>query len=197
VIVNDGGFQLKKILFLILMSISVIIASCSSEPTPTTEESIEPVETTAVAYPYPAPQQAFQKTPYPEPQDSAQSAAQNTPDPTYTPAPNTGTAVGFVLLNGEPVAHYTFYLAEVIMNEEGEASVASLNRIDSPRTNTNDEGKFTFRNVPPGTYGLILDVVRDAYLLHYPEEDAQIVVTIEVDEEIDFGVLDYDDLPIP
>jgi hypothetical protein len=33
--------------------------------------------------------------------------------------------------------------------------------------------------------------------LHYPEEDAQIVVTIEADDEIDFGVLDYDDLPIP
>ncbi|MGD8752211.1 MAG: hypothetical protein PVG14_12350 [Anaerolineales bacterium] len=191
---------MKKSLFLVLFSFAILIASCSSEPTPTIEETVDavvPSETTQAAYPYPAPQQSFQQTPYPEPQDSAQSGATTTPEPTYTAAPNTGTAIGRVLLRGEPVAEYTFYLAEVIMNEQGEASVASLNRIDSPRTNTNDEGNFTFRNVPPGTYGLVLDVVRDAYLLHYPDEDAQIVVTVAAGQELDIGVLDYDDLPIP
>ncbi len=173
----------------------MLSVSCSSKET---ETAVAPTSTTG-PYPYPGPQTAYQEPKYPEPQDTTggQQAPTTTPLPTVTPAPDTGVVVGVILYNGEPVARYTLYLAEVIKDEQGQDSVAALKRISSPRTATNDQGQFVFLNVPPGKYGLVLDLVQSAYLLHDPKSNEQIILTVTANEEVDIGTFDFEDLPIP
>jgi hypothetical protein len=71
-----------------------------------------------------------------------------------------------------------------------------LDRTTPLRTATDEQGNFTFINVPPGEYGLVLDQVIDSYLLLTPEGES-LILTIVSNEQIDLGELNYTDLPVP
>jgi hypothetical protein len=177
----------------------LIVTACGSQVTDPTP--IPPIELTpsdegdSSTSPYPAP--TLYAGPYPQPQEGQPTRVETTPLPTVTRAPDTASVSAIILLNDEPVAHYTFYLADVVKNVDGEESVAALRRLSSPRTPTDENGKFTFLNVPPGKYGLILDVVQTSYLLHDPKTNEQILITLEADEDLDLGTINFDQLPIP
>jgi len=184
---------------LILLVLVLLSTGCSTggdaTPTPTAATSVQEVEGSPYPYPYPAP--VVQANPYPEGQDTEPVKSVATPLSTVTLAPGTGIVTGVVFLNGEPVAHYTFYLAGVITNDEGTEAVAALKRLSSPRTASDENGRFEFRNVPPGKYGLVLDTVKSAYMLHDPTSNEQIFVVVEADQQVDLGTLDFETLPIP
>jgi len=141
-------------------------------------------------YPYPYQDSS---TSYPSPEQEIKN--RNEQFYTVTPDPNLATVVGTLLYNGEPVSGVSLYLSDVIYSSSGEKWV-SFDRWSSNRTSTNDLGNFTFHNIPPGEYGLVLDTIVNSYLLSEPGGDAEIVLTLVAGDYITLGTLDYGDLPI-
>ena len=185
-----------RILFLFL--ILLLLAACSQPNDPDSGAQVD--ETPSYPPPtapensesYPAPTTYTKATPYPEP-NSADKVA--TVGPIPTPGSTWGILTGTLLENGKPVTDYSLYLAEIITNEAGEEAIVKLNRSTSPRAFLDENGNFVFSNIKPGRYGLILDFVLNSFLLHYPGSEEQILVTIEAEDILDIGELDYDTLP--
>ena len=125
------------------------------------------------------------------PQDSENFAA---PDPTK------GSASGILMLENNQgassVANAILYLAETLRGDSGEESLAAFDRVRSPRTQTDDQGRFVFMNVQPGKYGLVLDTVVNSYLLLWPGEQEAILIEISKGETVDLGTLTFDSLPL-
>jgi hypothetical protein len=110
---------------------------------------------------------------------------------------SSGVVVGVIQVNNEPIPNLTIYLAEVLNDGEGLERVASYDRVNSPRAFTNEEGEYVFSNILPGRYGLVLDIVLSAYLLHLPQEDTALIITVEAGQVTEIELLDYDSLPLP
>lgn len=117
--------------------------------------------------------------------------------PPPTKAANTGIVEGTLLHYNEPVVNAILYLAGLIKDAQGQDVFASLDRINSPKSLTDDKGNFIFYNIPPGKYGLVLDTVQDSYLLHYPETPQQIIIEVTADSRVSLGELNFQYLPIP
>ena len=49
--------------------------------------------------------------------------------------------------------------------------------------------------MPPGRYAIIVDTVRDAYLLRKPANDGDLIFEVTADNTNDLGSLNYDVLP--
>jgi hypothetical protein len=93
------------------------------------------------------------------------------------PAPPSGSgAVGGVLVQevtGEgylPFDPYELILAEMIVNNKGEPALISFNE-QSPRAETFPTGIFIFSNVPPGTYGLVVNTAVNQFPLQDADGD--------------------------
>jgi hypothetical protein len=133
------------------------------------------------------------------------------PDPTETSKenssqilnsdPNFGVVTGTLLFTEDDQsvakANVPLFLAEVLTDENGVPRVAAINRIESPRTATDSEGQFIFSNVPPGDYGIVLDIVVKAYLLPEPDSDDDLIISVLPGEVIDLGILSYDTSILP
>lgn len=190
----------------LLLALLLFLSACSS-PTPvatSAPEQAQTAEATDSAYPgptsepaYPAPT-AFQLPAYPEPEE--EDAA---PEPILSPTPlpepnaNSGHVTGTLLQNGAPAANAILYLAEVIEDDQGEERVASYDRVNSPKSTTDSQGNFAFTDIPPGRYGLVLDVVVSAYLLLDPATGEQFLFSVTGGEITDLGEQNHEDLPIP
>ncbi|MFV2043999.1 MAG: hypothetical protein ACC700_12295 [Anaerolineales bacterium] len=118
-----------------------------------------------------------------------------------TPDPTKGSVSGILVLENDrgtvPVANAILYLAETLSDDSGEDSLAAFDRVRSPRTVTDDQGRFTFMNIQPSTYGLVLDTVVNSYLLLWPREQEAILIEISGGEGVELGTLTYDSLPLP
>jgi hypothetical protein len=103
-----------------------------------------------------------------------------------------------LLQDGEsiPVTQAIIYLAEILPDDQGELRLAAMDRVNSPRSVTDEKGSFLFEDVPPGNYGLVLDMIRQSYLLGDPESGEALIITLEEGEAVDMGDLVYDDLPV-
>lgn len=131
------------------------------------------------------------------------SAALNSPltspvAPPPTRAAGTGMVRGRLLVKGSPdrpVANVLLYLGSTVIDSDGKEKAVSLNRQSDPRTTTDQNGNFTFYNVRPGRYGLILDRVVATYMLNKPDQQGDLLIVVEADKEADFGPLLYDSLP--
>ena len=94
------------------------------------------------------------------------------------------------------MVYSTLFLADVLVDEKTGIEIsAALDRSIAPKTITDENGEFTFSNVRPGRYGLILIVGTEIYLLLYPDSELGVLLTVEFGE-IDLGILDYSDLPL-
>jgi hypothetical protein len=120
--------------------------------------------------------------------------------PTPTLAPGMGRVSGVLQVgtkeDRQPAQNIILYLAETIKDSTGTDSVAALDRIRSPRTVSDDKGHFVFSNVPPGTYGLVIDLITTSYLLRQPDADKPLLIQVSAGEETDLGTLLYDSLPL-
>jgi len=121
--------------------------------------------------------------------------------PTVTLAPGMSRVTGVLQVGtreeSQPAKNALLYLAETIKDSTGSDSFAALDRIRSPRTVADDQGRFVFSNVPPGNYGLVLDVITNSYLLMKPGSEEALLIEVTAEQQVDLGTLLYDSLPLP
>lgn len=109
--------------------------------------------------------------------------------------PNLGSVKGILLLRGEPVKNVSVYLGTIIADDSGRELVAGYDRTSLLRASTDDSGYFMIYNVPEGRYGLIVDLVTQAYLLDTPEGDQSIIFSVNRSKVTDLEILNYQELP--
>ncbi len=121
--------------------------------------------------------------------------------PTVTLAPGMSRVSGVLQVGSkeraQPAKNALLYLAETVKDSTGGDSFAALDRIRSPKTIADDQGRFVFSNVPPGNYGLILDVIKNSYLLMKPGSEEALLIEVSAGKQVDLGTLLYDSLPLP
>lgn len=185
---------MKKIfaLFLVILFLSGC-AKGSGLPAATLVPAAAPaVATTGTGYPAVNQNQGFGVTPgYPAATNAAIVV------PTWTAAPGTGVVTGVLKLQGKPVKGLLLYLGTFLKNSAGQEFTAVVEPAKSPSTNTEEDGKFTFINLPPGRYSLIMDNVVKQYLLYKPNSKDYIAIDLPAGGNVDLGTLDYSDLPVP
>ena len=190
--------------FLPVLMIILLLTACSNQSAASTQTSIPAVTQKAIstdqqlnnteASSYPGPENNITgNTSYPNPGTTIIS----TPSATFTTDPQMGHLHGKLLNKDIPVSNISLYLAEVITDSTGKEMVAGLDPRNSPNTVTDDQGSFTFTNVKPGGYALILDIVTNQFLLNYPDKDTPIIVHVEAGKEVNLGDLKFNDLTIP
>ncbi len=190
---------MKKRFQIGLILLVVLLAACST-PTQRVPEVTVIIETDDNQSPYPVEGQ--QDNGYPAPGGDTgpgypAPGGEDAPilpelDP-GTPDPDLGIVHGVLLLKGAPVTAAILYLSDLIEDGQGNQAV-TFNRKNQARAFSDQEGRFEIINVRPGTYGLVLDTIHDAYLLHYPGADP-ILVSVQAGDRLDLGELDYQELP--
>lgn len=143
---------------------------------------------------YPGPATPEESSPgYPGPDPEQEELLPEPPDPDVElPAPEGETStLGGVLVQrvGEegflPFSPHELILAEMVYTTDGEPAFISYDE-GSPRAETFDTGIFIFRQVPPGTYGLIANLAVTEFALKN-EAQEEILITVEPGEVVDLG----------
>lgn len=140
---------------------------------------------------YPAPAENLLQTAYPVgtlPLPSGKSAIATTQDPAL------GSVKGTLILKGKPVTNVAIYLGGLITDDQGRELVAGYDRTSLLRAYTDENGNFIIYNVPEGRYGLILDLVTQAYLLDTPDGTQSVLLTVKNGETTELGTLEYQEL---
>ena len=114
---------------------------------------------------------------------------------TPTSDPQMGQLSGRLLMKGQPVTTGILYLGALIKDSNGTEIVASFSRESKVRSDVDQNGKFVFTNVPPGRYGMVYDLVTNAFLMKSPDRDESLIVNIKANESLDLGNLDYASFP--
>jgi hypothetical protein len=183
---------MNKLCLYIFWIIIIFLLSACSEPSIVPTQALIITTEQNIAYPY--PQYNITENPnYPPPS----MAIIANPDPTSTADPLQGYIRGKLLHNYVPVSNITLYIAEVITDDTGRDMVAGLDPRKSPNTVTDSQGNFTFTNITPGRYALILDIITNQYLLNYPGKEDPIIFQVEPGREVNFGDMNFDELPVP
>jgi hypothetical protein len=204
--------KINKIILFVGVGLIILIAACTGTPTDDVE-AIDPTQVntpiiTESGYPplpveatvvsgYPAPPVVpTVDSGYPEPNSGQSEEFYATPGPIPQPSSATGVIVGAIQVSNKPIPNLAIYLAEVLVDGEGQERVASYDRANSPRAFTDEQGQFVFSNIEPGKYGLVLDTVLSSYLLHLPQEEIALVIMVDAGQQTDVELLNYDTLPI-
>jgi hypothetical protein len=182
---------LVQAFIIVILLMPLLLSACSSaESLPT----IMPLPTSQQNAGYPAPQTNDTGNPsYPCPP----SPNRNNPGPTEAIDPKMGIIKGILLRNNVPVPEISLYLADVMKDNNGNDIVAGLDLTNAETTTTGLDGSFTFTNIKPDRYALILDIVTQQFLLSYPDKKDAIIMQVEAGKEINLGELNYDELPLP
>lgn len=141
---------------------------------------------------YPNPLQKEKQTAYPF---SIEGNPSSTDALDIAQNPNLGSVNGTLLLKGEPVVNISMYLGTIIADDSGRELVAGYDRTSLLRASTDENGIFIINNVPEGRYGLIVDLVTQAYLLDTPEGNQSIIFSVTNGRTTDLGILNYQELP--
>ena len=123
----------------------------------------------------------------------------SSPLPTIGPTPTyqagTGSVTGRLTEGGAVGTGRILYLATLIKDASGKETSVRLDRGIASRAIVDAQGKFTFFNIKPTRYAIIVDTVRDAYMLRKPNNAGDLIFEVTSDKETDLGTLDYDVLP--
>lgn len=118
--------------------------------------------------------------------------------PTLSPDPALGIVTGQILHQGKPVVGYSVYLANVLVNNQGQETTASLKRSSSPQAVLDINGNFVFNEITPDRYALMLFDGVTSYLLLKPQQadEEAILIDVTAGKQIDLGTLDFIDFPV-
>ena len=199
------------VIMLLLLSISImllLLVSCGNSDTntpvvptvtmmPTAPNGENPAESavdnpdTQAGYPDPSTSASIDNA-YPiQPPDNLLSEP---PDPERDipePAADLG-AVGGVLAREItdrgfiPVSPKALYLGEVIKSDQGREAFISVEDTSSPQAELFPTGVFVFNNVPPGKYGLVIDLGFAQFPVTNPE-GGQMFIEVEAGKAVDLG----------
>ncbi len=95
----------------------------------------------------------------------------------------------------KPIAGRSLYLAKLTKDASGQDTGAGLDRVNSPRAVSIEDGSFVFKNVPAGRYALIMDLVSNAYMLRKPDGSGDLITDVMTGETTALGILVYTELP--
>lgn len=120
-----------------------------------------------------------------------------TPSGPTPSADQVGTVTGqLVRLHGsatpEEALELRIYLGTVHQSENGKDALVGASRDTSPFAQTDLEGNFTFVNVPPGRYGLMLDTPDGLVLLNDPKTGGDMIVEVMAGKTSQMGRMEFD-----
>ncbi|MGQ9786884.1 MAG: hypothetical protein ACUVSJ_10535 [Anaerolineae bacterium] len=118
-------------------------------------------------------------------------------EPVPSPPPDKGVVTGVLILAGNPsrpMQGSILYLSDIIRLSDGRPAMSSFDKRNAPVTQTNAMGQFIFKDVPPGEYTLIFDLVVHSFVLSAPS-GGDLIIKVAAGEVIDLGELRYYDLP--
>jgi len=171
--------------------ILILLVACSNQPT-------QNIGTPETGYPISQPTEIVSELPegYPEPGFYIPPTILSIPTPS---APEKSTITGYLKKSNEsPFAEAgaILYLVPVILSDDGVPLMAGLSRTNDPRALTDENGRFYFAEVDKKNhYVLILDRVREAFLLKDPRNDSDLIIFPQDSEIFDLGELVYSTLP--
>ncbi len=170
---------MKYVQWLLLLTLlSFLVGGCQEKPT----------EVSDVYSPLPTPTNEASDDAVPTP-----DAATNT---VPTPDPDSGVVTGKLMRGSppQPVEYAILYLGTVL-TQDGEPVMTSVNKQTDPKTITAEDGRFTFAQVPPGRYALMMDLITSAVVLHHPTQNKNLLIEVKAGEVTDLGELVYPELP--
>ena len=95
-----------------------------------------------------------------------------------------------------PMKSVMLFLGPIVRSEvTGGDGVVALDQVNAPQAEVQDDGSFVIRNVPPGRYGIVVDIDDDKLLLNDPIDGTAFIHEIKGNETVDLGDLAYKDLP--
>lgn len=131
----------------------------------------------------------------------AQDTIAQDPIPSSATTGDSGVLTGVILLRTadglKPVADIKIALGETLRDDEGAERVVAYEPSTAPVAYTDSGGRFFFEELQSGRYGLILDTVLTAFLLHREGTANVILLDIFAGEVTDLGRLEYSELPLP
>jgi hypothetical protein len=165
-------------MLLVLAALVVALVGCASD----TPEAVEPEGGGTKEATQDAAQQGAMESPL-LPTATAPPAAAEAAD--LTPAPGLGIVQGVLLLEGEPAAERTMYLAALIASGEG-MEVAALDPVEDDRAESDATGTFVFVDVEPGRYALGINSPVGPVLIR-AEDGMEILAEVEAGQVVDLG----------
>ncbi len=159
---------------------------------PITDVVVTPVgETTTSQGGYPVPEGNLSA--YPVPPDSTEEFLTEPPDPERELPVTSGDkgALAGVLVREVvdkgfiPLNPRDLILAKVVLNSNGEMAFLSYSE-ESIKAETFPTGVFVFRDIPPGTYGLVVNLVVSTFPVRN-SEGVELTFVVEAGKAVDLG----------
>lgn len=158
-------------------------------PPATTDSS----DAAGLAYPGVLSAPAQRDSPYPGPAPTMEGLQSEPPNPDLDlPDTNETTGVvGGVLIReitGQgyaPLIPQKLSLGEIVVSDSGGPALVRT-RGDSPQAELFPTGIFIFRNVPPGEYGLVIDLGFTEFLVEQPD-GGPLTFSLEAGQALDIG----------
>ena len=120
-----------------------------------------------------------------------------TPFPEPTRNPDLAVVQGHLLMKGKPFTQGIIYFSKVIQDNSGKDIVVGLDRTSPLNSDLSADGEFKVMNIPPGRYGIVLDLVSHGALLNIPGKKESYLIDVSKGQDLDLGDLNYTDLPVP
>jgi hypothetical protein len=129
---------------------------------------------------------------------AVQGAAKSTVVPTSDPSKSTVVGAIVVDMDGKvvPIKNTNIFLSPILKDKNGVERVAQFDRAQCPFTQTDEQGNFTFTNVPAGRYVIILDEVVQSFLLSETSSAYTLMLTATAGKTTDLKTLHYHTLPV-
>jgi hypothetical protein len=89
---------------------------------------------------------------------------------------------------------YVIFLGTILRNDTGAEGLVELDKITAPKAALNALGEFVFVDVPPGRYGLMLELRGGTVLLNNPQDGSDLIIEVTGGQVLDLGELGY---PLP
>ena len=111
------------------------------------------------------------------------------------PAPGTATVVGILKIEhtDQPMAGVELYLALHIGVDEN-TPIYSLEPSSAPHAVVENNGRFVFKDVPPGRYSIVVWNPFNSFLVRDPKTGLELVIDVRPNQIYDLGIL-FEPLP--